>query len=263
MKSFVNQENINQFNGISELYKNCRPVHPDIIVKTLLIYLGKMPDVVIDIGSGTGLSTQLWSNVSKEVIGIEPNKDMRQEAIKHNKNSNVSFVDGLSNNTGISDDYADIVTVAQAFHWFDIDSTLDEVYRILKPNGVFAVYDCELLPSFDWKSESAYIEVRKKCDKICASAPRPSIKNDRSSYIKRFNEFGKFQFVKEVVCHNVEKCDVDRMKGIIYSQGVIKLALKLDEQISIDVIALTDMIEKKFKGTFDMICSYRIRLGIK
>ena len=73
--------NIQRFSGFADCYDTHRPTPPTVITN-ILCQLAQMarPNLVVDIGSGTGLSTRLWSEVTEQVIGIEPNADMRQQA---------------------------------------------------------------------------------------------------------------------------------------------------------------------------------------
>jgi len=255
----VTQENIDRFSGYTDLYNASRPVPPEIIVKSILMYLAEAPQTVIDIGSGTGLSTMIWRDIATRVIGIEPNDDMRNAAEASVSAANITFQKGLSNQTGLPDGCADIVTISQAFHWMDIPSTLDEVWRILKPGGVFAVYDCDWPPSVDWVFEQAESALIRKCDAI----KPPAMKNDKDAHLRKISEYGKFRFVREVVCHSVEPCTPERMIGIALSQGSVQGALKVDPAIQKDVDAFCDVVKARCAEAFKIVFSYRLRLAVK
>lgn len=263
MENLVNEKNIERFSGYSALYNDSRPIPPEIIKKAALLYLKNAPGVVVDIGSGTGLSTLIWNDVAKTVIGIEPNDDMRGEAEKNITTENISFQNGLANDTGLPAEYADIVTVSQAFHWFDINSTLEEIYRILKNDGVLAIFDCDWPPSVDLVVEEAYHKIRIKADNICESQEKHAVRNDKNSYIDRINSFGRFRFSKEIVCHNTEKCNFERIIGIALSQGGIQDALKIDFAFQKDVDEFYNLVESRLNGEFEIIFSYRLRLAVK
>ena len=262
-KSKVVQENIDRWCGLSDNYNSCRPIPPQVIPEIILKYAQPNPQLVVDIGSGTGLSTVLWQNIAAEVTGIEPNDDMRAVARQSIKSDNIVFQKGVSNNTQLPQDSADIVTISQAFHWMDIDSTLDEVYRILKPGGVLAVYDCDWPPCIDWVVEEEYKALNQKSESISYAKENPAVKNDKGSYIKRFNQYGKFCFVKEAICHSIERCTPERMFGITMSQAAIQDALKLDSAMQKDIDAFCDTVNSRLSGTFDIVFSYRLRLAIK
>jgi ubiquinone/menaquinone biosynthesis C-methylase UbiE len=105
------------------------------------------PSLVVDVGSGTGLSTAIWVERAQLVIGIEPNVDMRQEATHkvedHPYAAQIEYREGVAYQTGLPDGCADIVKCAQSFHWMEPTATLAEIARILRPGGLFAAYDCK------------------------------------------------------------------------------------------------------------------------
>jgi len=257
------QANIDRFSGFAGLYHSSRPVPPQIITKIIGAYLPSNPQTVVDIGSGTGLSAMMWQNLSPRVIGIEPNDDMRAVAESNARAGSIVFQKGFSNRTGLPSDSADVVTVSQAFHWMDIHSTLDEVYRILKAHGVFAVFDCDWPPAVDWVVEKAFKSLHQKCDRVAAAKEEPAIQNDKSAYVQRFNEYGKFRFVKEVTCHSAENCTPERMIGLALSQGSIQDALKIEPSVQSEIDAFCDTVKARCDAVFDIVFSYRLRLAIK
>lgn len=130
------------------------------------------PVRVVDIASGTGLSTRLWKGRDATVVGIEPSPDMRAIAEKlkadDDTQSNISFWEGMSTRTGLPDACADIVTISQALHWMEPAPTFQEIARILRPRGVFAAIDCEFPPTIYPEIDQAYhdsmhrAEIREK-----------------------------------------------------------------------------------------------------
>ena len=110
-----------KFTGKSDIYSKCRPNYPMEYIKYLISYNNLTSDNIIsDIGSGTGiLSRQLLDNNLK-VIGVEPNDDMRSVAQKSLANyTNFVSINGTAENTGLENESINLITVAQAFHWFD------------------------------------------------------------------------------------------------------------------------------------------------
>jgi len=258
----VKQENIDRWSGFADIYAGSRPVPPQILLKSILMYLEAPPQTVVDLGSGTGLSTAIWRDIARQIIGIEPNDDMRKVA-ENNTAGNISYQKGVSNQTGLPADSADVVTISQAFHWMDIPSTLDEVFRILKPGGVLAVYDCDWPPSIDWMVEQEYCALQRKSDRINLAQTTHAVRNEKSSYVQQLNAFGKFRFVKEVVCHSVEPCTPERMTGIALSQGAVQDALKAGAPVQGDIDAFCGVVNKRCGKQFDIVLSYRLRLAVK
>jgi ubiquinone/menaquinone biosynthesis C-methylase UbiE len=161
--------NTDRFSGFAELYDMYRPRPPEVIVDLLTQLAARQRPVVVDLGSGTGLSTLLWTRSAAEVVGVEPNVDVRAQAERRAANSsagNVRFVEGLSTATGLSDRFADIVTCSQSVHWMEPNDTFAEVARILRDGGVFAAYDCDWPPTLNAEAEQAYNVCRAKAEAI-------------------------------------------------------------------------------------------------
>lgn len=114
------------------------------------------PRLVVDLGSGTGLSTAVWADRAQQVIGIEPLEAMWRAAEARYQFPHVSFQDWSAQETGLPDGAADVVTCAQSLHWMEPQSTFAKVARILRPGGAFAAYDYNLLPTIGWEAEEAF-----------------------------------------------------------------------------------------------------------
>ncbi len=95
---------------------------------------------VADIGSGTGIFTELLLLKGCFVTGVEPNAPMRQAAEqKLGGYDRFYSLEGSAEQTGLADHSIDLITVAQAFHWMDPAPTKKEFNRILKPGGRIAL----------------------------------------------------------------------------------------------------------------------------
>ena len=117
------------------------------------------PRLVVDLGSGTGLSTRVWADRADEVVGVEASPEMREQAEAATAAENVRFVQAYAQATGLPDGEADIVTCSQAFHWMEPEPTLAEAARILRPGGVFAAYDYDWPPIVHREVEAAFEEL--------------------------------------------------------------------------------------------------------
>jgi SAM-dependent methyltransferase len=125
----------------AEYYAKYRPRYPEDLLQVLREECGLLPDwVIADIGSGTGLLTELFLKNGNAAFGVEPDQAMR-EAGQHYLRSYAEFgsVAGTAERTTLPGGCADIVTVGQAFHWFDPVHAKAEFRRILKPDGWVAL----------------------------------------------------------------------------------------------------------------------------
>jgi SAM-dependent methyltransferase len=92
---------------------------------------------VLDVGCGTGIATRLFAERGMVVLGIDPNETMLEKARLSGLGR---FARGEATATGAPDAAFDLVTVGQAFHWFETEPTLREFRRVLKPDGSCAVF---------------------------------------------------------------------------------------------------------------------------
>jgi ubiquinone/menaquinone biosynthesis C-methylase UbiE len=125
-----------RFSSRVENYVRFRPSYPKEVIDVLRAECGLTPDcVVADIASGTGLFTRLLLENGNRVLGVEPNKDMRSAGERYLANfSKFISVDGTAESTALPDRSIDLITCAQAAHWFKREEALREFQRILKPN---------------------------------------------------------------------------------------------------------------------------------
>lgn len=118
-------------------YVRYRPSYPEGVIEMLRRETGLGPQShIADIGSGTGISAELFLRAGCRVTGVEPNKEMR-EAAERLLAGHAAFrsVAGSCEATTLSDHSLDLVVAAQAFHWFKPEPTRAEFTRILRPGG--------------------------------------------------------------------------------------------------------------------------------
>jgi ubiquinone/menaquinone biosynthesis C-methylase UbiE len=130
-----------RFTGRVESYRRYRPGYPAEIVDRLRSDCGMSQEAVIaDVAAGTGLFAEIFLVVGFAVTAIEPNDEMRAACAElEGIYPKLRCVAGTAETTGLPDASVDLVTVAQAMHWFDLDRTRLEFARILKPGGWCAV----------------------------------------------------------------------------------------------------------------------------
>jgi SAM-dependent methyltransferase len=163
--------NVERFTGYAGCYDAHRPEPPAVLAEILArLAQVERPGLVVDLGSGTGLSTAYWAERAEAVVGIEPSPNMRRQvearAAALDTGAKVRYRAGFSTATGLPDGCADMVTCSQSLHWMEPEPTFAEVARILRPGGVFAAYDCDWPPTVHWEAEAAYQETIRRAEAI-------------------------------------------------------------------------------------------------
>ncbi|HEY1808181.1 MAG TPA: class I SAM-dependent methyltransferase [Acidobacteriaceae bacterium] len=140
-----------RFTGRVESYRRFRPTYPPGTVDLLRRACGLSSDSLIaDIAAGTGRLTEIFLAAGFAVTAVEPNAEMRAACAElGSAYPRFGVVDGTAEATGLADHSVDLITVAQAMHWFDLDKARAEFVRILKPGGRCAVLYNNRLPGGD------------------------------------------------------------------------------------------------------------------
>ena len=126
-----------RFSSRVENYIRYRPGYPKAMLDLLASECGlSSASVIADVGSGTGILTELLLKSGGAVFGVEPNREMRAAAERLlSKHAGFTSIAGTAESTTLKDQSVDIVAAGQAFHWFDRAKAHEEFLRILKPGG--------------------------------------------------------------------------------------------------------------------------------
>jgi ubiquinone/menaquinone biosynthesis C-methylase UbiE len=126
-----------RFSNRQDNYARYRPAYPRELLERLATRMDlRAGREVADIGAGTGIFTELLLDRGLSVRAVEPNADMLAVASSR-LGANPSFVAvaGTAESTTLPPGSVDAIFCAQAFHWFNTESTRDEWRRILRPGG--------------------------------------------------------------------------------------------------------------------------------
>ena len=133
----MNNNPTSRFTDRVENYIKYRPSYPVEVIEYLKSEgILKTDSVIADIGSGTGISAELFLKNGNVVYCVEPNDAMREAAEKLlSEYSNFRSINATAEDTTLPDNTINLIICAQAFHWFDITKVKVEFRRILKPAG--------------------------------------------------------------------------------------------------------------------------------
>lgn len=133
------------FLNAGEDYDRFRPGFPeeaaDAIVPTRVA-------TALDLGAGTGKFTERLIGRASRVIAVEPSQQML--AVLRAKLPDVEAHIGTAESIPASDQSVDVVTVAQAFHWFDREPACAEIRRVLVPGGTLGLLWNRADPQCSW-----------------------------------------------------------------------------------------------------------------
>ena len=254
--------------GFGAQYHAYRPKPPTALVEALL-QLAQMrrPRLVVDLGSGTGISALLWAPHAERVLGIQPLDEMRKIAEAGNQSPNVHFQAGVAQQTGLRDGVADIVTCAQSLHHTEPESTLAEIGRILRVGGVFAAYDYDWPPMIHWEAERAFTIFM---DRVRALRKGHGIRSEqqqwgKDEHVERMRGSGLFRYLNELLLHNTELCTAERWIGFALTIGFVLPVLDLGlSDAELGVTALREVAERTLGDRgLPWYVSYRVRVGVK
>ena len=128
---------LSRFSNRSDNYAKFRPGYPAGVIEILKHDCGlNETSVIADIGSGTGILSEMFLQNGNSVFAIEPNAAMRQVAERLlQRDEKFRSINAAAEATTLGAESVDFVTAAQAFHWFDRARAKREFARILKPAG--------------------------------------------------------------------------------------------------------------------------------
>jgi ubiquinone/menaquinone biosynthesis C-methylase UbiE len=208
-------DNTQRFSNRVDNYVKYRPSYPTEIFTFLENEIQFNSSCIIaDIGSGTGILSQMFLNNGNTVYAVEPNEPMRNaaEKILNDYNSFIS-VDATAEQTTLQDNSIDLITAAQAFHWFDPVKTRAEFKRILKENG----YCCLI-----WNDRVVESPFEKAYEKLLSEYSTDYTKVDH----KYMNDervaafFAPERYIKQSF-HNKQVFDFEALKGRLLSSSYV------------------------------------------
>jgi SAM-dependent methyltransferase len=149
----------------------------------------------------------------------------------------------------------------------DPKHTFAEIARILRPGGVFAACDCDWPPTMNWEAEAAFRMFRATFQKVekRIGVSKGVRKWPKEEHLARMKASRQFRFTKEIVCHQVESGNADRLVGLAMSQGGVAAILKhglAEEEVGLAALreAAERLLGKRMKPWY---FSYRVRVGVK
>jgi SAM-dependent methyltransferase len=146
------------FSQASESYRTFRPEYPQELYNWILEYC-LIRNSAWDCATGNGQVAKVIAQYFDQVIASDISTQQLQHAHQAN---NIFYLQGRSEQTHFLDSSFDLITVAQAIHWFDHTAFNKEINRVLKPEGNLAIWGYHLLrinPKVDAILDHFYHEI--------------------------------------------------------------------------------------------------------
>lgn len=200
-----------RFSQRAENYVRYRPHYPKEIIPFLKTDIGLTNKwIVADIGSGTGISSEIFLQNGNRVYAVEPNKEMRQAAEEiHSGDKNFVSVNATAEATSLAKDNINLIVCGQAFHWFHQANTKKEFHRIAASGAYLLLMWNErtLRSPFQQSYEQMLLELAPAYEEVCQrQIDEKAIKDFFSPQSYLIKEFP-----------NVQKFDLKGLKGRLLS----------------------------------------------
>ncbi len=132
------------FSAIAKKYQSFRPTYPDELYEFLLELVSEK-NSAWDCGTGNGQIARELARHFKKVYATDISRQQLDQAPAHHR---IMYSIQQAEEPAFPDNYFDLITVAQAIHWFRFDLFYKEVERTMKPSGIFAVIGYGLIQTF-------------------------------------------------------------------------------------------------------------------
>jgi SAM-dependent methyltransferase len=188
----------------ADAYELGRPRYPAAALEPLRLLPGM---TVLDLAAGTGKLTRALSLSQASVIAVEPVEEMRAALP-----ASVQALDGTAEEIPLEDGAVDLVTVAQAFHWFDGPAALAEIHRVLRPGGRLAIL---------WNRRVEDDPVNRAIEALIEPHRRGTPTHRGDAWRASFENTSLFGPLEEHVFHNEQVLDEEGLAARVSSISFI------------------------------------------
>lgn len=223
----------------SGAYDRGRPSYPQEAVDLIVDEFGiNREKTVVDLAAGTGKFTALLVPSGARVVAVEPVAEMRETLAR--SMPDVEVHDGTAEQIPLPDGSADAVTVAQAFHWFDVDQALAEIARVLRLAGGLALLWNRRDESVPWVNEmSTVLEWRERYPNISGY--------DRVDWSAIIGQSGLFTEVQRSTFNYEQELDREGLAERVRSVSYIASMEPAEQEVLVQkVLRLVDDKPERF-----------------
>ncbi len=238
------------FSKQSSTYKKYRPTYPEELYNIILEHTSGR-NTCWDVGCGNG---QVAAQLAEHFDQVDAT-DLSENQLAHAvRKSNIHYAVGRAEKTNFPDHSFDLITVGQAIHWFDHDAFNQEVKRVLKSGGTFAIWCYELsrvsneIDAVIWdfytdKIGTYWAPERRFIDEHYATIPFP---------------FDEVNMGNTPVLMHVN-WTLDIMEGYLNSWSSVQKYIKENGNNPVDEVA--EKLAPLWKGSLEVVFPLYLRIG--
>lgn len=130
------EQQLDRFSKQTKTYAKIRPTYP-IEIYEFLSTLTPSRQKVWDCGTGNGQAALHLAQFFDHIYATDLSHEQIQNATPHER---ITYEACAAEDVALDESTVDLVTVAQAIHWFDLDRFYPKVKHVLKPGGIFAIW---------------------------------------------------------------------------------------------------------------------------
>lgn len=127
---------VHDFSDAAEQYAASRPKYPESLFRSVAA-LAPATNGAWDCGTGNGQAAIGLAAHFERVYATDTSAEQIAQALPHPR---IEYRVAPAGHSGLTDASVDMVSVAQALHWFDLRPFYEEVRRVVRPGGLIAVY---------------------------------------------------------------------------------------------------------------------------
>lgn len=202
-------------------YDRYRPGFPPAAADVVMAHRVR---TALDLGAGTGKFTELLGGRAERVVAVEPSEPMLE--ILRSKLPGVEAHLGSAERIPMESEVADVVTVAQAFHWFDEEAACAEIARVLTPGGTLGLIWNRFDPTCAW-------------DRAAHRIAHPAVGDADVTTSTATHELPRFDFVRHEQIHSRERIRRDAYLG---RWSTVSTFLAADEAARAEMFAAIEAV---------------------
>lgn len=233
------------FQQSAEAYERARPAYPHAAVQWLADQLDLRPGrKVVDVAAGTGKLTRMLVPTGATVVAVEPVLEMCD--VLATAVPDVAVVAGTVEQLPLPRACVDVVTVAQAFHWFDGAQALAEIHRVLRPGGWLALV---------WNRRNLQDPLHQAIDHIIDPYRGDTPSHHREHWRRPLQETRLFDQHQEAAFANEQALDADGLVDRVMSTSFLAVLPPIEQE---QVLASLGAVAARHTGL--LVLPYRTEI---